>query len=401
MQCKDNQALTPPRATDPGWAHGTMVNGGRQKIKCKYCHKVFLGGGISRLKQHLAGERGNVAPCEVVPEEVKVQIQKHLDSKVVEKQKRQKEVKSGKYSSVLYYQETEERDEEDKVQVQSRSSALGTSRRAKEPLEGTSNRAKRQKKQKFSTASSVIAQPICQSFASQESIDQADIAVARFFYDAGIPFTAANSTYFQQMADAIAAVGPEPDVNAQVIITSGIKSYEESVGDFGRPVALRGRETLAPATWWSLFAADYPDLQRLAVRILSQNCSITPCKKSWTMFKCIRFKKRNQLENQRLNDLIFVHNNLHLQERRGDSTKVKSTKSKLDPVCLEAIDANMEDWIEDLGAVDGEEPSWMAITISSERMLANREILNMDDSNDSADDESCDITKGIDGNNHL
>lgn len=80
---------------------------------------------------------------------------------------------------------------------------------------------------------------------------------------------------------------------------------------------------------------------------------------------------------------------------------MKCTKSKLDPVCLEAIDANMEDWVEDLGAMDGEEPSWMAITISSERMLANREIQNMDDSNDSADDESCDITKGIDGNNDL
>ncbi|KAB5539145.1 hypothetical protein DKX38_016678 [Salix brachista] len=25
-------SLAPPRATDPGWAHGTMVNGGRQKI---------------------------------------------------------------------------------------------------------------------------------------------------------------------------------------------------------------------------------------------------------------------------------------------------------------------------------------------------------------------------------
>ena len=75
----------PPRTSDPGWAHGIMVNGGRQKIKCKYCHKVMLGGGISRLKQHLAGERGNVAPCDQVPEDVKVQIQQHLGFKVLEK----------------------------------------------------------------------------------------------------------------------------------------------------------------------------------------------------------------------------------------------------------------------------------------------------------------------------
>lgn len=77
--------MVPPRASDPGWAHGIMVNGGRQKIKCKYCNKVMLGGGISRLKQHLAGERGNVAPCEEVPEEVKVQIKQLLGFKFSEK----------------------------------------------------------------------------------------------------------------------------------------------------------------------------------------------------------------------------------------------------------------------------------------------------------------------------
>ena len=69
------------------------------------------------------------------------------------------------------------------------------------------------------------------------------------------------------------------------------------------------------ATWWSLYAADYPDLQRLAVRILSQTCSITQCDRNWSMFERIHLKKRNRLEHQRLNDLIFVHYNLRLQER--------------------------------------------------------------------------------------
>lgn len=98
------QALVPPRATDPGWAHGIMVNGGRQKIRCKYCHKVILGGGISRLKQHLAGERGNVAPCEEVPEEVKLEIQQHLGFKVLEKLKKQKGSKSSSSSLASYSQ---------------------------------------------------------------------------------------------------------------------------------------------------------------------------------------------------------------------------------------------------------------------------------------------------------
>lgn len=38
----------------------------------------------------------------------------------------------------------------------------------------------------------------------------------------------------------------EPHISSQVMITSQINSYEEAVGDFGRPVALRGHESLAP-----------------------------------------------------------------------------------------------------------------------------------------------------------
>ncbi|KAH7536803.1 hypothetical protein FEM48_Zijuj03G0025200 [Ziziphus jujuba var. spinosa] len=480
MQFKDNQGLVPPRASDPGWAHGIMVNGGRQKIKCKYCHKVMLGGGISRLKQHLAGERGNVAPCEEVPEEVKVQIQQHLGFKVLEKLKKQKGLKHCK-KSASYMQCREEEDDhddnDDVVRIQKTSLTQGSGkRRGKEVVEGISSRAKRQKKQCFPTATPIVTQPLFQSFASQEIIDQADMAVARFMYEAGIPFTAANSHYFQEMADAIATVGPgyrmpsyhslrgkllnrsvqddqlhqiftgatwmqsafskqraglevseiivdehfwslcdqtakvtkpllsvlhlldEPNITAQVTITSNIKFYEEAAGDFGRPVALRGRESLAPATWWSLYAADYPDLQRLAVRILSQTCNIIRCDRSWSMFERTHSKKKNRLEHQRLNDLLFVHYNLHLQQRRSETSKTRYSRGMLDPICLEATDANMVDWLDDPGVNDNEDLSWMDVTIPCEKTLPSNSAKSTDDSNDSTDDRGSDDARGMDEN---
>ena len=168
----------------------------------------MLGGGISRLKQHLAGERGNVSPCEEVPEDVKVQMQQHLGFKVLERLKRQKGSKSSK-ESVSFIQGREEGDDGDVVRLQDIVSTRGTGRkRGKEVVDRIFNRSKRQKKQHFSTVAPIVAQPIHQSFASQESMDEADMAVARFLYDAGIQFTAANSQYFQEMVDAIAAVGP-------------------------------------------------------------------------------------------------------------------------------------------------------------------------------------------------
>lgn len=741
MQPKDNQGLTPPRASDPGWAHGIMVNGGRQKIKCKYCHKIMLGGGISRLKQHLAGERGNVAPCEEVPEEVKLQMKQHLGFKVSERLKRQKGMRSSKDS--MSYVEGREGDDCDVAQTKSMVSVQGTNkRRGKEVVERVSNRSKRQKKQYFSSVAPIVSQPSHQSFASQESIDQADVAVARFLYEAGVQFTAANSQYFQEMADAIAAVGPgykmpsyhslrgkllqrsvrdvseyveelrrswevtgcsvmvdrwmdetgrtvinffvycpkgtlflksvdaseitspeslvnlfdavvhevgqknivnfltdaspdykaagklltekyktffcttcgvhcidlmlenigkmdiikevlgktkqitqftynnpwalnllrkktggrdiiqlattrfasifltlqniltlkghlhqlftgaawmhstfskqragvevaeiivdpffwsmcdqtvkvtepllsilqlmdcgekpslgyiydamekakksiidafnnkesaylpylevinhiwqeefhsslhaaayylnpstfyepgfssrkviqkglldcietlEPDLTAQVMITGNINFYEEAVGDFGRPVALRSRHSLAPATWWSLYAADYPDLQRLAVRILSQTCSIIRCDRSWSMFERIHLKKRNRLEHQRLNDLTFVHYNLRLQERRPEANKSRIRRGTLDPLCLEALGANMGDWVEDPGVLEAEEVSWNIVTVPSEPAFVSHKVKDMEDCNDSTDDKGQDI-KGMDENDDL
>lgn len=191
--------MVPPRASDPGWDHGIMVNGGRQKIKCKYCNKVMLGGGISRLKQHLAGERGNVAPCEDVPEEVKVQIQQLLGFKVLEKLKRQKIDSKNAESR---FPSREEIDDGARRVQNTRQRPLRI--KGKEVQEGVSKEAKRKKKHLFPT----FTQSVNQNTAPIESIEQADMAVAKFIYQAGIPIAAVSSKYFQQMADAIAAVGP-------------------------------------------------------------------------------------------------------------------------------------------------------------------------------------------------
>ncbi|XP_050938906.1 uncharacterized protein LOC103496546 isoform X5 [Cucumis melo] len=716
--------MVPPRASDPGWAHGIMVNGGRQKIKCKYCNKVMLGGGISRLKQHLAGERGNVAPCEEVPEEVKVQIQQLLGFKVLEKLKRQK---NGSKNAVSCFPSREEINDGTHGVQNSRRHSLR--RKAKEVREGVTKEAKRKKKHLLPTT--FVTQSVNQNTAQIESIEQADMAVAKFVYQAGIPITVVNSQYFQQMADAIAAVGPgykmptyyslmgklldrsvqdvgeyveelrkswevtgcsvlvdrwvdrtgsvvinffvycskgtmflksvdsseisesaegllnlfdtivqevgpknivnfvtdssslfkaagillvekyktffssvcaahcvelileeiektvevkeivgkakrivqfiynnvwvlnqikkrsggreiihlastryfsifltlqnilslkdhlhqtftsdawmqsdlsqygaglevtkitadpqfwskcdhitmgtkpllsvlqfleseekpsagfifdafekmkssvmlafnqkesvylpylkaidhvllkefqsslhvaacylnpsifysptflsskviqkglldciealEPDITSQVMITNNINFYEEAVGDFGRPVALHGRDSLAPATWWSLYGTDYPDLQRLAVRILSQTCSVVQCRKRCSMFNYLYLKK-NWLEKQKMNDLAFAHYNLQLQERRPETCKARCSIDAVDPVLLEAIDANMEDWV-DVKVTNQE------TLVTTQETLVEHKLSNRDSCIGSTDERSTEETRDTD-----
>uniref|UniRef100_A0A0D2ZZ75 HAT C-terminal dimerisation domain-containing protein n=3 Tax=Brassica TaxID=3705 RepID=A0A0D2ZZ75_BRAOL len=74
-----------------------------------------------------------------------------------------------------------------------------------------------------------------------------------------------------------------------------------------------------------------------AIRILSQTASSSGCERNWSVFERIHTKKRNKLEHQRLNDLVYVHYNLRLQNRYG-------TRRSYDPVDYESIDKT-EFWI--------------------------------------------------------
>ena len=64
-----------------------------------------------------------------------------------------------------------------------------------------------------------------------------------------------------------------------------------------------------------MFGGDAPHLQKLAIRILSQTASSSGCERNWSVFERIHTKRRNRLEHQRLNDLVYVHYNLRLQNR--------------------------------------------------------------------------------------
>ncbi|XP_071913969.1 uncharacterized protein [Coffea arabica] len=51
--------------SDIAWKYCSVgVNSqGRRTLTCGYCFKVIAGGGIHRMKQHLAGEQGSIVPC--------------------------------------------------------------------------------------------------------------------------------------------------------------------------------------------------------------------------------------------------------------------------------------------------------------------------------------------------
>ena len=81
--------------------------------------------------------------------------------------------------------------------------------------------------------------------------------------------------------------------------------------------------------WWKLWGGCAPTLQKFAIRILSQTASSSGCERNWSVFERIHTKKRNRLEHQRLNDLVFVHYNYRLKNRYLNVVYLNSIIRKL------------------------------------------------------------------------
>ena len=67
--------------------------------------------------------------------------------------------------------------------------------------------------------------------------------------------------------------------------------------------------------WWLSFGSHVPELQKVAVRVLSQVSSASVCERNWSTFDFIHTKRRNRLECKKVRDAVFIHNNLRLTEK--------------------------------------------------------------------------------------
>ncbi|KAJ0457925.1 putative HAT dimerization domain, ribonuclease H-like superfamily [Helianthus annuus] len=140
-----------------------------------------------------------------------------------------------------------------------------------------------------------------------------------------------------------------------------LQLYRTAEGIFGEPVAKKMRTKLAPAVWWMQYGSSAPTLKRFAVKVLSLTCSSSGCERNWSVFEHLHSKKRNRLEQKKLNDLVYIKYNRALR-RRYDM------RDTIDPIILD--DANVQDpheWLmgaleeedeEDVPVVEGEDLTW-------------------------------------------
>nr|GEZ88930.1 hypothetical protein [Tanacetum cinerariifolium] len=71
----------------------------------------------------------------------------------------------------------------------------------------------------------------------------------------------------------------------------------------------------AEAEWWSSYGSEVPVLKKFAIKVLSLMYRVTGCERNWCIFSLLNNKRRNRLDQARLNDLVYVKYNRKLKKR--------------------------------------------------------------------------------------
>ncbi|CAL9008817.1 unnamed protein product [Prunus brigantina] len=131
---------------------------------------------------------------------------------------------------------------------------------------------------------------------------------------------------------------PMPEMRRD--ITSQIFTFTKATGMFGCSLAMEARDVVSPGLWWEQYGDSAPVLQRVAIRILSQVCSSFTFERHWSAFQQIHSEKRNKIDRETLNDLVYINYNLKLARQ----TRTKTLEA--DPIQFDDIDMTSE-WVEE------------------------------------------------------
>ncbi|XP_050378270.1 uncharacterized protein LOC126795478 [Argentina anserina] len=112
-----------------------------------------------------------------------------------------------------------------------------------------------------------------------------------------------------------------PDGQIRNKVMEEFAYFSLNMKDYSSPEALENKFHFEPLVWWGNYGASTPLLQSLAFKLLNQPCSSSCCERNWSTYSFIYGLKRNKLQPQRAQDLVYVHTNLRLLARRDPSYK--------------------------------------------------------------------------------
>lgn len=148
------------------------------------------------------------------------------------------------------------------------------------------------------------------------------------------------------------------------IMSEEFPKYRDKMLTFGKALVVKSCSVndakFDPVSWWMNFGAITPNLQRLAIKILSLTTSSSGCEKNQSAFEGVHSKKMNRLDTNLVNNLVFVQFNARLLSKQKKE-KDRSESSNVD-ILLSNDSTRAQEWLpegidddgdDDLGDVGG------------------------------------------------
>ncbi|KAE8678416.1 hypothetical protein F3Y22_tig00111410pilonHSYRG00030 [Hibiscus syriacus] len=138
----------------------------------------------------------------------------------------------------------------------------------------------------------------------------------------------------------------EPSLDTQIRMVNQLLLFRDKHETFGTPQAQRAWRQMNPFEWWIIYGTCVPELQRLAIKVLSQTTTASNCERNWSTFSYIHTKARNRLKYKRLEKLVFTYYNMRLQIRHQKRTSIDDINTSFNPINLDHIFEDVDPLLE-------------------------------------------------------
>ena len=105
-------------------------------------------------------------------------------------------------------------------------------------------------------------------------------------------------------------------------------SYADQRGGvaFASPICWKRDSLVKPLFWWETFGYILGTLQRLALRVLAQDCSSGACERNWSAYSLIHTRIRNRLSRAQLERLVYCRTNLRMLRAMQNMDSARQVK---------------------------------------------------------------------------
>lgn len=218
-----------------GWEFGVLYDpSDLQRVKCKLCGKE-MGGGISRLKQHVGQVKGQVKSCMVANKDQQKRCKEACDAAVLKKKAKilhEEEVRAQVNLEIVHVDDNDDEEGLDLV-GKGGSNKTGPIDQFVKPADPSIALSKNKYQQNIAI------------IIDQEKAYRVGQYLARWMYKKNIPFNAINDDDFKAFTEAVGRIGPNWKQPSQHIIREKmlvqevertkdlLKPHEEARVDFG------------------------------------------------------------------------------------------------------------------------------------------------------------------------